>query len=162
MLDWLLKNKEWVFSGVGLAVIGSAVAIIRYILSRRGSAKGDQTNSGPSRVTLIDSSPVKATLQENPSPVKLTVKEIVECINNCPPFQREGLAKNYLGLRVNWEGKLWDVEKDIYHSKSEKEDLIKVNLKQGDMFHSILFYVPIEQYPQFKIARRGDLGLIRK
>ncbi len=33
MLDWLMKNKEWVFSGIGVAVL---TAIVGWIWSKKG------------------------------------------------------------------------------------------------------------------------------
>ena len=83
----------------------------------------------------------------------LTVKEIVSYINNSAPFQRDDIAKNYTGLKVNWEGALWDVEKDIFSSNN-----VRVQLRpEPDSIYGIYFNVPIENYPQFKIAQRGDL-----
>lgn len=83
----------------------------------------------------------------------LTVKQITDYINNSAPFQRDEIAKNYIGLKVNWEGALWDVEKD---RSSLNGVTVKLN-PEPDSIHAIYFNVPIEKYPQFKIAQRGDL-----
>lgn len=84
----------------------------------------------------------------------LTVKQIVDYINNSAPFQRDDIAKNYIGLKVNWVGTLWDVEKDISPFSN-----VKVQLKpeSDNIIYGIYFKVPIEKYPQFKIAQRGDV-----
>jgi hypothetical protein len=82
---------------------------------------------------------------------KITVKEIVNYINNSAPFQRDDIAKNYLGIKVTWEGALWDINKSSF-----KNIRVKLN-PEPDHFYGILFEVPVEKYPQFKVAQRGDL-----
>jgi hypothetical protein len=41
MLDWLQTNKEWVFSGVGVAVLGAVVAFARWLRRRPPSPVED-------------------------------------------------------------------------------------------------------------------------
>ena len=51
MLDWLLRNKEWVFSGAGVAAI---VGIIGWIRSKRhdGSALHQSQRSGSNSTNI--------------------------------------------------------------------------------------------------------------
>ena len=86
----------------------------------------------------------------------LTVRKMVDYINNSAPFQRDDIAKNYLGLKVNWEGELWDVEKGSSSLGSGESVTVQLHPEPGRLY-GIYFKVPIEKYPQFKIAQRGDL-----
>lgn len=46
-MDWLVKNMEWVFSGIGVAVLGWL------ILLRKSRAGIDQTVKNSSNVTQV-------------------------------------------------------------------------------------------------------------
>ena len=39
MIDWIIDNKEWIFSGFGVFVVSGFVWLIRYVLSRRKSSE---------------------------------------------------------------------------------------------------------------------------
>ncbi len=45
-MDWLVKNMEWLFSGVGVAVIG-------WLISRRVNPSIDQSVNNSSNVTQV-------------------------------------------------------------------------------------------------------------
>lgn len=45
-MDWLVKNMEWVFSGIGVAVLG-------WLISRRSPPGVDQSVKNSSNVTQI-------------------------------------------------------------------------------------------------------------
>lgn len=45
-MDWLVKNMEWIFSGVGVAVIG-------WLISRRANPSIDQSVKNSSNVTQV-------------------------------------------------------------------------------------------------------------
>lgn len=54
ILDWIMSNLEWIFSGIGVFVLGLAIAIIRRILHRRKTSDGDvivtHGNQSPGKV----------------------------------------------------------------------------------------------------------------
>lgn len=35
MLDWIMNNKEWVFSGIGISLIGAIISLIKYFLRKK-------------------------------------------------------------------------------------------------------------------------------
>ncbi|WPD23711.1 MAG: hypothetical protein SD837_03925 [Candidatus Electrothrix scaldis] len=56
MLDWVMKNKEWLFSGVVVAVIG---AVIGWLRSKRGAGEsgvGSNNRAGRDQTITIDNS----------------------------------------------------------------------------------------------------------
>lgn len=38
-LKWIIKNKEWIFSGIGVAILVSLIGLIKYFPSRRKQVK---------------------------------------------------------------------------------------------------------------------------
>jgi hypothetical protein len=57
MADWLLQNREWVFSGIGIAILGGVWTVIKTILKRKNLAKSNvilkQQNTNGSKGTQI-------------------------------------------------------------------------------------------------------------
>lgn len=45
-MDWLLKNMEWIFSGIGVAVVG-------WLISRRSRSGIEQSVKNSSNVTQV-------------------------------------------------------------------------------------------------------------
>lgn len=45
-MDWLVKNMEWVFSGIGVAILG-------WLISRRSHPGVDQSVKNSSNVTQV-------------------------------------------------------------------------------------------------------------
>ena len=39
MLDWLWRNRQWAFSGIGVFVLGGVVWIVRWMLSKASATK---------------------------------------------------------------------------------------------------------------------------
>lgn len=35
MIDWILNNKEWIFSGIGIAAISAIAGALRYFLKKK-------------------------------------------------------------------------------------------------------------------------------
>lgn len=35
MLEWIINNKEWIFSGIGIFALGGIVAIIKLLTKRK-------------------------------------------------------------------------------------------------------------------------------
>lgn len=84
----------------------------------------------------------------------ITVQEIVDTINDSPPFQREAVAAQYSGIAVQWEGFLRDVRQD-----PRDKDLVLINLI-GDQSkvvgYSIWFSERPERIPEIKTLLRDS------
>ena len=35
MMDWLARNKEWVFSGIGVLVLSLLIGVVRWFVTRK-------------------------------------------------------------------------------------------------------------------------------
>ena len=86
----------------------------------------------------------------------LTVKSIIDELHNAAPFQRDEIAKNYVGIKVTWEGGLWNVKKT---SPNIIGDIVNVDIKPipNEWHYSAFFNVPLKKYPQLRIAQQNDL-----
>jgi hypothetical protein len=38
MIDWLITNKEWVFSGIGILILSGVTKLIVYIIKRSNTS----------------------------------------------------------------------------------------------------------------------------
>ena len=109
MVDWILENKEWVFSGIGIAIFGGMLVLIQKAFVKRKSL----INS-PEKKTAIQAHRSAETQTDNSQkqPVKsdLTPKAIVKAVNSVPPLQRKDIAKHYQGIRVRWSGSVREIQ----------------------------------------------------
>lgn len=46
MLQWLIENKEWIFSGVGVAVITGVIALVRRLFTHNASPSSMEQSGG--------------------------------------------------------------------------------------------------------------------
>lgn len=37
MVEWIISNKEWIFSGLGIAIISAFFAILKQILQKKNN-----------------------------------------------------------------------------------------------------------------------------
>ena len=106
MIDWLLKNKEWIFSGVGVAVVVGLPALHRMFRRPRQSAtnslvvRAEHTPDGEGP----DLSSTGASTVERVSPI--SAGEIQSSIEAAPPLQRNAVADRYKNLRIEWDTEL--------------------------------------------------------
>ncbi len=69
MWDWLVQNKQWVFSGVGVAVLGSAWWIVKKLGSRREPMTANTVTQSP--VSTVTQSPtININVPRSPQPPK--------------------------------------------------------------------------------------------
>jgi hypothetical protein len=98
MIDWIMKNREWLFSGVGVAIVGGLIALILNYFRKQASPPTAQSYSSPRGRTgrsVLPFDPGKYS----PSPLP---REIASELDSAPPFQRSAKASSYTGLKVQW------------------------------------------------------------
>jgi len=156
MLDYLLENKEWIFSGIGIFLLAGTGAVLKYILPKI-KGKKENANVSVSEMTKKISSGLNKRIEsahstQSENIVDITVKEIIDEIQNMPPFQQASAGKNYNGIKVQWEGRLWNVEK----SHRSNKNIVRVDIKPhpNDLHYTIFLYVDIEKFPELKVAKR--------
>ena len=90
---------------------------------------------------------------------RITVEEIVDSINNSPPFMREEMSRKYNGILVKWTGYLRSAEID-----GNKK--VKINLKvdKDSIFgNSIWFTEKIKNIPEIKaLPEESEISVLGK
>lgn len=105
MWNWLVDNKEWLFSGGGVVI---AVLIIRFIFQRlRKSKLNVPSLEKESLAAVIEGPRAKAPeIKKDIEVGHLSARAIITNIEEAPFLQQPDILKNYIGLRVTWEGYL--------------------------------------------------------
>ena len=147
-MDWIIRNKEWLFSGVGVAVIMAIIGIVRLILSRRRrSANQPQpTQEGH----LLQQTGYTSFQAHDPSILDIPLKKIFDDIESRPPFQRDDVKKHYIGTRIRFEGVLRSLSK-----RENDEVYIMLNHGPDNWYPRVNFVVKVTDYPQLKFLEKN-------
>jgi hypothetical protein len=144
MLDYILKNKEWIFSGIGVSTIGLLFLCFKYFFRR---------NNPPHRQNTLNSTP-------NPQPGTMVqtgdisqdeVYRIVKELQEMPPLHLDDVRKNYVGLKVDWLTEYSSAQK-------KNDDFIQVILTlatKSTLRLGVVCEVKLSEYKQFSILKRG-------
>jgi hypothetical protein len=147
LLDYILKNKEWIFSGIGVTVIVLLGLVFKYLLRKkdvtnRKNVESIQNNSGESDISKIGQAGDMA--QED-------VYRIIQELEGMPPLHIDDVTKNYIGLNVDWLTE--------YNSAYKKGgDLIRVFLTlitESNRPINVRCEVKLSEYKQFSILKRN-------
>lgn len=108
MIDWILENKEWIFSGIGIAILSGIFVLIKKVFVKRKSP----INSPEKTTIQAHHNNETQTVHSERKTLRstLTPKAILEAVNAVPPLQRKDIAKHYSGIRVRWSGTVTDIE----------------------------------------------------
>ncbi len=148
MFNWLLNNKEWMFSGIGVASITALVWIARALWNRKRHPV-PSLPPGATIQTVMDS-PVVMPRAELPDKATLVPEEIIKAIDDAPLLQQPDVEKHYRGLRIEWTGKLVSAEKF-----SENEVGLLLSSKKGHHDAYIVFEINPGNYPGLGLLRSG-------
>ena len=166
MIDWIIKNKEWLFSGIGIVALGLLIAFAKTIYQKF------DLRPWPTVLVVLGfflivlgiylqfrlqpKAIAKPKQEITPQITSIDPYEIREKINSLPPYQQDEARKNYLGLWVEWKGRFNHIEK-------QEDGSIKVSLRavQPKSIKGIVgsawidFTVQLSDYPQLKIMDQG-------
>ena len=108
MVEWIIENKTWLFSGVGLLLISGILWMVRTIVRKikedsvtSKSVVDEQILGGDGEIlgSQEKRASKKGACRINPSP-----EEIFKDIESRPPFQRKEAEKHYECLNVRrWQ-----------------------------------------------------------
>ena len=104
VIHWLADNKEWLFSGAGVAVVGGLLAWLIRRLRQTTKTQDTPRFSGPLQVILESPAPPLYTPPAGHAP--LDPQAIFDAIQSAPLLQQPEVEKHYHGLRVEWSGTL--------------------------------------------------------
>ena len=97
MVDWIIQNKEWLFSGIGIIIIGLAWKSLVYF---RNKAKRPH-------ITGDSSKEYDSNFRSLIRPGKIVgLDKIFRELQKIPPMQLKERARHYFGIQVKGFGKL--------------------------------------------------------
>lgn len=148
MIDWIWNNKEWIFSGIGVAVIlGVASFSARFIRRRSTQA---QLPTGVVLQTVIDSSPAGPGF-DSPATSSIAPDSVLNAVTSAPLLQQPDIAKHYCGVRVDWTGTLISARK-----RKEGEVSLLIRCGSGSSAPAVSFDINPNDYPGLGLLQRED------
>jgi hypothetical protein len=110
LIDWLLKNKEWVFSGGGVAIVAGIFALVRRFRQKQHPETAPvivrmEHGAALDQPDISSHVPVRAQRVSS-----ITPAEIRAAIEAAPPLQRDALVTRYNGVRIEWDTELGSAE----------------------------------------------------
>ncbi len=131
MLDFIWDNKEWLLSGIGVALISGMYFIIKRILNKNSKKK-----YYPFDLNLFKAKPLPS--------------EILKQIEEVPPFQKTQKESFFIGLNIQWKCTYGFIVE-------QNENQIAIMLKSRGEIPWIFCSVSLEKYPEFKILKKNKL-----
>ena len=150
-----------------LAISTVALAILEFIrrkmsaidLSKAASfGKGEAIERAAEQV-LVKPLPPAVSLECMPKISSITVRQIVDSINNAPPFQKAEMAEKYNGIIVEWTGYLKEASEDFRDKSSAK---INLNVERERIIGcSFWTSVKVNDFPEIKTLPRMSAVRVR-
>jgi len=149
IFDYLDKNKEWLFSGGGVVVLGVIVAAFRNRVFPR-----KKTSTTAVVATDLDQ-PQKLSELSTYESAQATkthsgeLSEIISTIKKSPSLQQSDVIKHYIGIKVQWEALLFKAEK-------KDEENVRVVLDFGSKsLHLVYCSVRLSDYRELGVLEQG-------
>ena len=171
-MSWLWSNKEWLFSGIGVAVVVWLLSqFLRQRLTSPSSTVSANQNSSILGSPVARGSNISQTVtitqigdgQATSAPVKTyssspTPTEIEDQLSSLPLYQRKGAAKSYLGLDVSWPARLFHLQEMPKYSSRRTGATHNLSLMFGEKqigLPQVSAEINIERFPRLKISHQG-------
>ena len=151
MVDCIINNKEWLFSGVVAIVIG----VITWIITRRRSRKPLKVSLNGEPLQVIIDAPPPPKQEPITTTTNLLPRDIINKVNSAPLLQQSDIRKQYEGLKVSWKGIL-------QHAEKKEEENVKIMISVGKIHldNMVFFNVNPNQYAGIGLLRRGHEMLV--
>jgi hypothetical protein len=149
-VEYVASNKEWIFSGVGVAVLISLGTWLRGVFRRPLATQA--VNVAREKEELK-----QAALESPPSgpPARITriaplsFEDIMEALSTALPLQKQEVAEHYRGLNVEWPMLLYAAEK-------REKGMVSLHLDFGPQHPGIVSCeVPLDEYKELGILPKG-------
>jgi hypothetical protein len=154
MLDFIIQNKEWLFSGAGISALTVVVLVIKHIASRRRrnlppALPKIETAARPIEVLPQNSVSENYVADSPPYLPKPTPIEIEQEIEKVTPFQKKASEQSYTGLRIRWETRLL-----LAHPR--EKDSVSLGCRYEGYSRLVLIETSLDEYPFLKVASKGQ------
>lgn len=150
MLEYIIKNKEWLFSGLGISVLTVLFLIFRHIIEKRKQLKivpahpNHKSTGTINDKTQRHSPSYSQEYSAHPTPI-----EIAQSIKNLPPFQQNTAEENFVGIKICWELTL-----SLVHKRGENIVILMCESKGYSRYVGV--EASINEYPQIRVINEGQ------
>lgn len=162
MMDFLINNIQWIFSGIG--VLGLTILFEFLRKKRRNKSNSNHidnskninlTRSNNNNVQIISNQTKNIYNQENSISEELEIStidptKIMEEIQKVSLLSQAKIASQFIGLNIKW-----DLELFIISEIKDNEVNVLMNPTMRN-FPEISFITNTEKYSFLKIAHRGE------
>lgn len=114
MIDWLVTNKEWMFSGIGVTVLMGLWSIAISIKRKRATISpkiNSQLLSNHAQDVHEHAAPKVRAI-----PTKHTIGDLVLQTKGLPLYQSDRMMKELVGVRLKCEGYIFSVSRGTANS----------------------------------------------
>jgi hypothetical protein len=130
LIDWIWQNKEWLFSGIGVAIIALLAPWVVRTIRARGPA-----------IPPFD----QAVFRTHPLPRKLRAS-----IDAAPSLHQSARALEITGMKIQWKTTL-------EHAREKEGGLVHLMLLDRGSYPWVVCDVPKDLYPDLLLARTGTV-----
>lgn len=156
-LDYINHNKEWLFSGIGIVLLGLLVKPVAALFKSNPTSNIDNSVGAKAEVhrEALPSPelPEPKISQELPSSKRvsdISIGDIRDAICKAPPLQKEDIRRRYIGLRVRWAG-------NLSHAEMLEKGSVQVVLSPPKNYYLMVsFIVPFSEYPELGVLPEGS------
>ncbi len=159
MIDWIVKNKEWLFSGVGVVIVIAIISQVIILIKKKLFKPESKTTVEVQSPSLLNKTQVQDRsyeAQESQSESNsrwldhrmLSPEQILKIIKETPPFQREDVIKHHIGIAVDW-----DVT--FFSAKKENDDMVRVVLSDPKIAGIISCSIKLSEYREIALIKEG-------
>ena len=138
MYEWLLKNREWIFSGVGVALLSFILVFCRQIIlpnsgssNRQSGQKQSQQSNNPEINVQVQDVPgqVNITFPSSKNSADINTTELIQSLNDKNKQQEKRI--NYLQQELQEIKRLLDnYERDVEQLSTISEGNIQFDFSQ--------------------------------
>lgn len=147
LIKSVIENREWIFSGIGVSVLGLVIYAIRHWLFP-GKTQAQTTSTA----SLAQPEP-----PHSKKIVHISPQEIVERLSSVPDLQQDDVFKSYRGMHVQWIGTLLNASKS--NQFNSKTDIAHIQLgypSTEEVFHKAIIYgdIDLNTHPELNVAHK--------
>ena len=140
MIAYIQRNKEWIFSGIGVAILVAVFTFVAPLFHQRNV-------SGLSADARLSQSPPEATATH-----QLTPESIMDELGAARPLQRSALEKTFIGVPVAWKLKFSDA-----NVRDDGASLIFYSPGDERLHPPVVCKVSTDRATELRLLERGSL-----
>jgi hypothetical protein len=146
MLSWIWNNKDWLFAGVGLVIIGAAWRIIKSIRPKKNQPQPDRPNVFPQEKGYFD----EGIYHSKPSP-----SAIINDLWEQPPLMRDEYKKTYINHKFQWK-----LEFQYAHWQKDQNNTASLTFREKGRYIDVDTTIDVNSFPEIRRRKTGTLAAL--